>query len=72
MKHRRPIPDSDSRGLPLYGCGSPNKAMEPTEQGGCGQGIFQAKQKRLAMYRRWLGTGAACTDILPPRLIAGR
>jgi hypothetical protein len=50
----------------------PNKAMKPTDQGQCSQGLFEAMQKRSAMYRRWLGTVAACTDILPPRLIAGR
>jgi hypothetical protein len=46
--------------------------MEPTDQGECSQGLFEAMQKRSAMYRRWLRTVAACTDILPPRLIADR
>jgi hypothetical protein len=55
-----------SDGLP------PNKAMKPTEQGQRCQGLFEAMQKRLAMRRRLPGLAAACTNILPPRLIAGR
>ena len=54
------------------GCVLPNKAMEPTELRKCSQGLVEAMQKRLAMYRRWLGTAGASAIILPPRLIAGR
>ena len=50
----------------------PNKAMKPTEQGGCCEGLFEAMRKRLAMCNQSPGLVAAGTNILPPRLIAGR
>jgi hypothetical protein len=50
----------------------PNKAMEPTEQGGCCHGFFQALRKRSVRCRRLPGLAGASTNILPPRLIAGR
>jgi hypothetical protein len=50
----------------------PNKAMKPTEQGQCCQGVVEAMQKRSVKCRHSPGLVAANTDILPPRLIAGR
>jgi hypothetical protein len=50
----------------------PSKAMKPTEQGRCCQGLFEAMQKRLVMRRLSPGLVAANINILPPRLIAGR
>jgi len=47
-------------------------AMKPTEQGQWSQGLFEAREKRLTLYQRSLGSVAASTIILPPRLIAGR
>ena len=54
------------------GCVLPNKAMEPTDQGRWCHGFYRAMQKPLAMWRRSPGRVAAITNILPPRLIAGR
>jgi len=46
--------------------------MEPTEQGRCYHGFYQAMQDLLVMRRHSPGLAAAITNILPPRLIADR
>jgi hypothetical protein len=49
-----------------------NKAMKPTEQGQCSQGLVEGMQKRSATSRGSQGSVAASPNILPLRLIASR
>jgi hypothetical protein len=46
--------------------------MEPTDQGRWCHGFYQAVQELSVKCGHWPGRVAASTNILPPRLIAGR